>query len=46
LIVFSDEARYKWRHEIPARKTDKVNGLEKIRSWRVSLTFRNVLLTS
>jgi len=46
LIVFSDEARFKWRHAIPARKSDQVNGVEKTRKRRVSLTFRNVLLTS
>ena len=41
LLVLRDEARYNWFHGIPARKKD--DGVE--RSRRVSVTFRNVILT-
>ena len=44
LIVLSDDARYKWLHAIPARKSDIVNGVKQIRKKRLSLTFRNVIL--
>jgi alkylated DNA repair dioxygenase AlkB len=43
LVVLSTEARYDWTHEIPARKTDKVDGYKIERKRRVSLTFRNVI---
>ena len=42
LIVMSDDARYKWKHAIPARKSDLVNGVKYARSRRISLTFRTV----
>lgn len=42
LLLISGEARYVWRHSIPARKSD--NG--RARSRRVSLTFRNVILVN
>jgi hypothetical protein len=45
LVVLSCDARYKWKHAIPARKTDKYNGQIINRSRRVSLTFRNVIIT-
>ena len=44
LLVLADEARYRWRHAIPGRKTDKVGGQVSVRGRRVSLTFRTVLL--
>jgi alkylated DNA repair dioxygenase AlkB len=40
VLVMEEEARWKWKHEIPARSLDIVNGLEMPRSRRVSLTFR------
>lgn len=40
LLVLADEARYRWRHAIPARKSDPGHGP---RGRRVSLTFRTVL---
>lgn len=40
LLVLADEARYGWRHAIPARKSDPGQGP---RGRRVSLTFRTVL---
>ena len=43
LIVLSGEARFRWTHAIPARKSDIVNGLKFDRSRRLSLTFRTVL---
>jgi alkylated DNA repair dioxygenase AlkB len=43
LIVLSLEARYWWRHAIPARKSDVIGGQRTPRSRRVSLTFRKVL---
>src|SRR3954452_6889602 len=46
LLVLAGEARYKWRHAIPGRKTDKVGGRAVPRGRRVSLTFRTVLLES
>jgi alkylated DNA repair dioxygenase AlkB len=43
LLVLSDDARYKWRHAIPARKADKFSGEVLARGRRVSLTFRTVI---
>ena len=43
LLVLSGDARYRWRHGIPARKSDMVDGVRVPRSRRVSLTFRTVL---
>jgi alkylated DNA repair dioxygenase AlkB len=40
-LAMRDEARYRWMHRIQARKSDR--GIR--RSRRVSLTFRNVILT-
>jgi alkylated DNA repair dioxygenase AlkB len=45
LIVLSDEGRYQWTHEIPARKSDTINGQRQKRHRRVSLTFREMLLS-
>lgn len=44
LIVLKGDARYKWQHSIPARKTDNIDGSAKKRGRRVSLTFRNVII--
>lgn len=44
LLAFSGEARYKWQHAIPQRKTDIVDGQKIIRGRRISLTFRTVIL--
>jgi alkylated DNA repair dioxygenase AlkB len=44
LVVLSGEARYNWRHAIPARKSDTHQGRVVARGRRLSLTFRNVLL--
>jgi len=43
LLVLSGNARYKWRHAIPGRKTDTFSGQVIQRGRRVSLTFRNVI---
>jgi alkylated DNA repair dioxygenase AlkB len=42
LVVLSGEARYDWRHAIPARKSDSHEGRAVARGRRLSLTFRNV----
>lgn len=44
LLILSGEARYDWTHEIPARKSDMINGARQPRARRVSLTFRTVSL--
>jgi alkylated DNA repair dioxygenase AlkB len=44
LVVLSGEARYEWRHAIPARKSDTQEGRVVVRGRRLSLTFRNVLV--
>lgn len=43
VLVLQGEARYDWEHSIAARKKDKYQGKEFIRTRRVSLTFREVL---
>ena len=43
-IILSGEARYDWTHEIPARKSDYIDGLKTFRQRRISLTFRKVLI--
>lgn len=40
MLMLFGEARYGWKHSIPARKTD--NGIRRAR--RVSLTFRKVII--
>jgi alkylated DNA repair dioxygenase AlkB len=42
VLVLSEDARWSWRHEIPARTTDRWQDVERPRSRRVSLTFRVV----
>ncbi|MCR9130254.1 MAG: alpha-ketoglutarate-dependent dioxygenase AlkB [Alphaproteobacteria bacterium] len=44
LLILSDEARYNWTHEIPARKSDMIRGMRQPRKRRLSLTFRTVTL--
>lgn len=44
LLVLSGDARYHWRHAIPARKTDKWHGQAIPRARRISLTFRTIEL--
>jgi alkylated DNA repair dioxygenase AlkB len=46
LIVLSGDARYHWRHAIPARKSDTVAGNIIPRGRRLSLTFRKVILAT
>jgi alkylated DNA repair dioxygenase AlkB len=41
-LLLSGPARFDWTHEIPARKSDTVNGQQLTRSRRLSLTFRTV----
>jgi len=42
-VLLRGSSRYDWTHEIPARKSDIVNGVKTARSRRISLTFRKVL---
>lgn len=42
LLVLTGEARGKWTHEIPARKSDLIDGRKQTRSRRLSLTFRTI----
>jgi len=42
LLILRDDARYKWRHAIPARKSDLIDGVRTPRDRRVSVTFRQV----
>ena len=44
LVVLSGEARDKWLHGIPARKSDVWDGETHNRKRRVSLTFRKVII--
>ncbi len=44
LVVMADEARYAWRHAIPGRKNDAVEGVTVPRGRRVSITFRTVIV--
>lgn len=43
LLLLSKDARYQWKHGIPARKSDYINGIKLPRMRRISLTFRNVI---
>ncbi|HCX68222.1 alpha-ketoglutarate-dependent dioxygenase AlkB [Parvibaculum sp.] len=43
LLILGGDARYEWTHEIPARKSDEVNGERWPRGRRISLTFRTVV---
>jgi alkylated DNA repair protein alkB family protein 8 len=42
VVILQDDARYKWTHEIPSRKTDVIDGKRVPREKRVSLTYRSV----
>lgn len=42
-IVLKGAARYDWTHEIPARKSDVIDGVKTNRARRISLTFRRVI---
>ncbi len=46
LVVMQDDARYAWKHSIPPRKTDVYQDRTIQRGRRVSLTFRNIVLSS
>ena len=42
LLILQGEARRDWKHGIAARKSDVIDGAKKLRSRRLSLTFRQV----
>lgn len=42
LYVIQDEARYKWKHAIPPRKKDNIDGNIQHRERRLSITYRKV----
>lgn len=44
LVILESDARYQWKHSIPARKNDKMGGNIIPRSRRVSITFRKVVV--
>ena len=46
VLVLAGEARDRWTHEIPKRKSDRVDGVAVPRSRRLSLTFRTVRVAS
>jgi alkylated DNA repair dioxygenase AlkB len=46
MLVLSGEARYQWRHEIPARKRDRWADHVISRGRRVSVTFRTVRIAA
>lgn len=43
LYILKDDVRYIWKHGIPSRKYDEVNGKKIPRNTRISITFRNVI---
>lgn len=45
LVVLTGDARYRWQHAIPHRKTDRHHDAIFPRGRRLSLTFRKVVLT-
>jgi alkylated DNA repair dioxygenase AlkB len=46
LVVLSGDARYRWKHAIPHRKSDRYNGSIFLRGRRLSLTFRKVIFAA
>ena len=42
LLVLQQDARYRWTHAIPSRKSDKIGDQHVWRQRRISLTFRTV----
>ena len=42
VYIMTSDSRYKWTHEMPSTKSDKVDDKKILRSRRVSITFRNV----
>ena len=42
LLVLRQEARYRWTHAIPSRKSDKIGDQRVWRQRRISLTFRTL----
>ena len=43
LLLLQGEARSRWRHSIPARQSDVVDGVRIMRKRRVSVSFRSLL---
>ena len=46
LVVLTGESRTAWSHSIAARKSDQWNGQKTLRTRRVSVTFRTVIIKS
>ena len=44
IVILKEDSRYLWKHSIPPRKSDKINGKTVKRQRRISLTFRSVVL--
>lgn len=45
LLVMKGDARYNWTHEIPGRKFDNYNNTKILRGRRISITFRNAIVS-
>ncbi len=45
LLEMTNDARYKWKHSIPNKKIDVVNGVKIPRSTRYSITFRKTIIS-
>jgi alkylated DNA repair dioxygenase AlkB len=45
-VVMTGAARYEWTHEIPARRSDHIDGMKVERARRISLNFRKVIRTT
>lgn len=45
LVILSGEARYNWTHGIASRKSDNFNGIKSERKLRISMTYRNVIIS-
>ena len=43
VYLMSGEARYKWKHSMSGKKSDRVNDKKLLRETRISVTFRSVL---
>lgn len=42
LYIMTGDSRFKWKHEMPSRKSDALNGLKLKRGRRISITFRYI----
>ena len=45
LVLMTKDSRYGWCHAIPSRKNDIIGGVQRPRFRRISLTFRNAIIS-